>query len=84
VTLLSEVLKAECNIISVVDRSCVSWKWSSSESVKVMSALNPVRPNIQISGPSLIGSCGSLIFDLSGSSGSGGRSWKSLSMVVSI
>jgi len=81
VTLLSGVLKAEC--ISVVDRSCSSWQFSSSESVKVLSALNPLRPNIHISGPSLIGSCVSLIFDLLGSSGSGGRSWKSLSMSVS-
>jgi hypothetical protein len=74
------VLKARCT--SKVDPFCSSWALNDPQNVTVSPPLRAKLPVVVISLASEIGPCDDLIVDLSASSGSGGRLWKSVSLVV--
>lgn len=77
VTLLSNVIKAEC----LGTQTC-NPDFSVGNTVTAASPLNPVKPTVVINVPATIGSCADLIVDASGSLGFAGRAWKSVSWVV--
>jgi hypothetical protein len=77
VTLLSQRLKAACAPVGI---NCSSWKSNSEQILTIQKPKNPISPTVQLIAPSTIGPCTSFPVDLTGSGGSGGRSWKSLSV----
>lgn len=79
--LRSEVLKAKC-LSSRGD--CSHWPYSVSHNMTISAPLKPQTPVIVALMPSELGSCDDLLLDLSSSSGSGGRSWKSIDLKVSV
>lgn len=72
VTTPSRTLKTICTTSA---KRCLTWPFSPSMTVSVLPAAAPVKPTVVISAPAMIGKCASLTLDLSGSSGTGGRSW---------
>jgi hypothetical protein len=78
VTLRQSKLKAACPM----EANCASWTYTAQRSAVVLAPLNPVVPVVYISSPSVVGECDDLTLDLSGSSGTGGRKWKSIEFNV--
>ena len=72
--LKSNVLKAAC----ITGQSCSSYGFSSSQSVKVLAPLNPIRPSIVMSSSPAISACDDLLLDPTNAQGSGGRPWISV------
>jgi hypothetical protein len=82
IELKKSVLKARCT--SRTDPLCVSWPFSVPHNITVsvnLDMLSAVVVNLKI--PSELGACDDLSLDLSSSVGSGGRDWKSISLMVS-
>eukprot|EP00602_Paraphysomonas_sp_CaronLab_P009942 CAMPEP_0185035854 /NCGR_PEP_ID=MMETSP1103-20130426/27905_1 /TAXON_ID=36769 /ORGANISM="Paraphysomonas bandaiensis, Strain Caron Lab Isolate" /LENGTH=2281 /DNA_ID=CAMNT_0027573125 /DNA_START=277 /DNA_END=7122 /DNA_ORIENTATION=- len=77
-TLMTNTIKAKCTISA----GCSSWKYSPSTSVNILTALSPISPSVSIAGPTEIGACDALTFDIASSTGSGGRQWKSVTFSV--
>lgn len=73
-------VKSACT--SIADPTCKTWKSNSAQTVSVTAPSNILSPTIVVSIPSLLGSCDNLRIDLTGSTGSGGRNWKSFKLVV--
>jgi hypothetical protein len=76
------LLRAQCPSKS----DCSLWPASPSGTVTI-TAPSPALiflPSVTVSIPTELGACDDLLLDLSSSSGSGGREWKSLSFKVSI
>ena len=71
-------LKAHCPISA----DCSSWTYAVVTSVTISAPSKPIVPVVIISSPAIIGECDDLTLDLSGSSGSGGRQWKSVQFEV--
>jgi hypothetical protein len=74
------VLKARCT--SVLDPSCSSWRSNDPQNSTISAPSRVITPMVTLWIASEIGSCDDLIVDLSSSSGSGGRLWKSVSFLV--
>jgi hypothetical protein len=74
------VLKARCT--STVDRSCSSWRSNDSQNSTIFAPSVAMTPVVTMWLASVIGPCDDLIVDLTSSSGSGGRLWKSVSFTV--
>ena len=55
---------------------------ASDFSVLISTADSPVSPVVSISSPSTVGSCDDFVLDISSSSGSGGRAWRSVTIIV--
>ena len=79
-TLLPNVLRSQCP--SLVPNACSNFQYNSLQIVRVGRPENAVAPVVSISSPQQIGSCSDWVIDLSGSSGSGGRSWMSVTFRV--
>jgi hypothetical protein len=81
-------IKAACvvnhnNQCSNYDRWPVTNTTATPAGMKLVISLNPVLPTIVISTPSKLSwNCSSLIMDLTGSYGNGGRSWRNMSIVA--
>ena len=73
------IVKAACK--PALD--CSKWKTMPKSVVQLLAPSNPTLPNVVISTPASIGACDSLVLDLSGSHGSGGRPWDSITFSVS-
>jgi hypothetical protein len=71
------VLKARCT--SRVDLTCSSWKSNDPQNVTISVPPIVKSPLVVVSMASELGPCDDLVVDLSSSSGSGGRPWKSVS-----
>jgi hypothetical protein len=74
------VLKARCT--SKIDPFCSSWKSNDLQNVTISSPDEVLSPVVAVSMASEIGPCDDLNIDLTSSSGSGGRLWKSFSVKV--
>jgi hypothetical protein len=74
------VLKARCT--SHVDPSCTKWDTNDLQSISITRPSVVMSPSVVILFPSELGPCDSLIVDLTASSGSGGRVWKSILFVA--
>jgi hypothetical protein len=57
--------------------------YSSAQSIDILPPTVPVNPVVVINSPTISSHCQDLNIDLSSSSGSGGRLWRSVSVVVS-
>jgi hypothetical protein len=57
-----------------------SWQNVSRTSLTIDTADSPVVPSVSIIAPKVIGSCQSLVIDITSSTGSGGRSWSNTSI----
>jgi hypothetical protein len=69
--------------LSCSGRNCVSNGLSAvPKSLVIQAPAAPVSPTITIGVPSALGQCSSLLLDLSGSLGSGGREWRNVSVHV--
>jgi hypothetical protein len=76
------VLKAQCQKEGA---NCDRRLWpasSTSVTVTVAAALSAIAPSVVLSAPDTVGQCDSLVLDISASSGSGGRPWKSRTIAV--
>jgi hypothetical protein len=70
--------------ISCAVSNCISNGLSASPKLLVIQApASPVVPTITVRMPSSLGQCSSLLLDLSGSLGSGGREWRNVSVRAS-
>jgi hypothetical protein len=76
------VLKARCKTTSLVDPSCSSWRSNSPQNTTISAPSVVQTPIVNLVIASEIGPCDDLVVDLTSSSGSGGRLWKSASFVV--
>jgi hypothetical protein len=79
VRLLSGVLRAECESAG---SSCSIRQYASTAVVTAVAPNAALTPIVSISAPSVVGVCDSLMLDLSGSSGSGGRPWTQVTVTV--
>jgi hypothetical protein len=79
ITLLPNVLRSQC---LQTNELCLSYPTSQAQQCLVAAPEVPVVPIVSMVGSSEIGFLDELHFDISASSGSGGRSWKSVSVVV--
>lgn len=77
ITLRSNVLKAACT-----SDDCSSWSYVSSTTVAVQAPAVVLVPTVSIISSSSLGRCDNMSVDLSGSAGSGGREWESISFSV--
>ena len=73
ITLRSGILGAKCFIAD-----CSGWAQSSTQSISIATAQSPVTPAVSMSGADELGPCDDVALDISGSSGTGGRSWASV------
>jgi hypothetical protein len=70
--------------LSCSGSNCVSNGLSaSSKSLVIQAPAAPITPTVTIRMPSVLGQCSSLLLDLSGSLGSGGREWSNVSVRAS-
>ncbi|CAM9156743.1 unnamed protein product, partial [Ectocarpus fasciculatus] len=75
------LVRAFCG--AAVDVSfCAQWTASPRSTVAVARPVSPPVPAVVLSTPSLIGSCDNMIVNFVGSTGSGGRVWKSAVVTV--
>ena len=74
ITLLNFKIKAACTVTQIIS-NCSNWSYSNSKTISILSPLNPINPNVIISGPNSIGSCLNLQLILTSSTGNGGRPW---------
>jgi hypothetical protein len=81
ITLLPSILRSRCQDPRLED--CTSYPTSPSQQCTILSPTTPIVPVVEFPSPSIIGSRDSFVFDLSASSGSGGRSWEKVSVFVS-
>jgi hypothetical protein len=82
ITLLANKLRALCTVSNCVTTWGSAWVYASRQSVTVSAPSSPVTPSVLINAPTVIGQCDSLTIDVTGSTGSGGRSWASISFAV--
>ncbi len=76
IVLHSRAIKAACPILTeLVKSNCSNWKYAPSHNVSIIGAFNPIAPRVIISTSTRLSACDSLVLDLTGSSGSGGRRW---------
>ena len=86
IVLSSAALKPKCTLSigaaaasasAAAAGGCSNWTATTPVGSKtiITAPSMPTNPSVVISAPSVIGSCDSLLFDLSGSSGSAGRGW---------
>jgi hypothetical protein len=80
ISLKSGALKARCT--SILDPSCSTWSSNSFQNTSILSPKATSPPDVSVSIPNEIGPCDNLMVDLTASSGSGGRIWKSFSVVA--
>lgn len=73
-------LKAKCT--SKVDPLCSQWLLNDPDNSSVNVPRSRAVPIVAFSVPSSIGACDDLVLDLTASSGSGGRPWKSVIFLV--
>jgi hypothetical protein len=86
ISVLSGLLRAECSTQanSISPSNCSKWKSvSSTESVEISRPVQLDVPVVMIRSPSVVNPCDSVILDLTSSTGSGGRDWRSSEIVVS-
>lgn len=85
IILKNGVLKAKCiePTSGVLAVSCRNWTFSSRNNVTVQAPATPILPQVSVIAPSQIGPCDSLVVDVTGSRGSGGRPFVSCSLLVS-
>jgi hypothetical protein len=81
VQLTSRTLRAQCRQLSSGPQ-CSQWDYSQTTSVVVAKPANPLPPSLAIVSPAAVGPCDDLSLDLSGSRGSGGRSFVSVKFSV--
>eukprot|EP01036_Dinobryon_divergens_P024404 gene24404-32851_t len=62
--------------------NCTTWPKATPAVVTVRRPLVPIKPNVVISAPFMIGSCDNLTIDLTLSYGNGGRSWTAVRIRV--
>jgi len=85
--LRNSTIRAKCQILSNnnnnnFNKPCNEWKSSSSTIISISPPSQILLPIVSIVSPHTIGSCDSLSIDLSGSKGSGGRSFLNVSFEV--
>jgi hypothetical protein len=89
VTVLPNLLRAACPPTLLASargvKYCKSWNITKSSSVSIAMTLSPTAPVVSISSPGVIGSCDSLVIDVTESTGNGGRKWaySNVSLAVS-
>jgi hypothetical protein len=76
------VVKARCEAVIGVCSSYADWKTAPTTAVVIQGPASAVVPSVAISAPSVLGSCDSLALDASGSTGSGGRAWDSVTVTT--
>jgi Na+-transporting methylmalonyl-CoA/oxaloacetate decarboxylase gamma subunit len=76
----SGVWKARCT--SKVDPTCSNWRSNDFQNSTISVPSVVKTPLVTMSMASTIGPCDDLVVDLTSSSGSGGRSWRSVSFLV--
>lgn len=75
------ILKARC---LVSNSDCFDWKWNDPQNITISEPDISKSPEVKLSTSNKIGLCDNLFVDISGSTGSGGRSWKSISISISL
>jgi hypothetical protein len=78
--LLPSTVKAACTTDS---STCALWDYASAQSVVIGLPSSSLVPVVSISVPAVVSYCSNVVLDLSSSTGSGGRNWKSKSFQVS-
>ena len=82
VKLFAGTVKARCEVRSSVSL-CSSWAFSDpAATVLVRAPPTPSAPIVSIVAAAVVGPCDSLLVDISGSTGSGGRSFQSIEFLV--
>ena len=81
-TLLPNSTKAKCQGVDITVHSCDDWEYSMSTSISIKSPENVIPPQVSIVAPASIGPCDSLLLDLTGSTGAGGRPFTYISITV--
>eukprot|EP01033_Poteriospumella_lacustris_P012062 gene12063-8618_t len=61
-----------------------SWATAAAANVTFTAPAAPTSPQVQISAPSVLGSCASYALDVSASTGNGGRGWQSAQVRVGV
>jgi hypothetical protein len=81
VTVLGSVLRAACPS-TATKAMCAGYATVTATTMPILVPLSPARPVVLFSAPSVLGTCDSLVLDLSGSTGAAGRSWTTISFTV--
>ena len=74
ISLKANKVKAAC----IAPADCTAYEFSPKQSTLVLTADNPVAPTVSIRTVGVASACDDFIIDPTGSSGHGGRSWKSV------
>ncbi len=74
ITLQANKIKAAC----IAPADCTGYAFSPLQSTLVLTADNPVTPTVSLRTVEVASACDDFIIDPTGSSGHGGRSWKSV------
>ena len=80
VTLLPDVLQAKCDGLDA--SNCNGWQYSSSSATRILSPAHANPPHVSIVAPASVGPCDDLVFDMTGSTGAGGRPFTTISITV--
>jgi hypothetical protein len=81
ILLKAGTVKAKCKVLNS-GPECALWASAATSSVLVQAPNKPIAPLVSIVAPSVLGPCDDLVLDLSGSRGSGGRSFQSVRFAV--
>ena len=82
ISVKSNKLKARCKVLQNGGPSCDKWGFMPGTSIALQAPNSPVIPTVSVVGPKQIGPCDKLPLDISGSRGSGGRSFASVTFHV--
>jgi hypothetical protein len=80
ISLLPDILRSRC---ADTQQVCTSYPTSPSQQCTILLPDTPIVPVVEFQSPSVIGSRDNFLFDISTSSGSGGRSWNQVFVDVS-
>jgi hypothetical protein len=78
--LVGDTFNMTAGLLTASCPATLTCAFAPKSSTKILGTTNPVQPKITLKIPSSISTCSSFTIDLSTSSGSGGRQWKSVSV----
>jgi hypothetical protein len=79
ISLHGDLVRAACPS-GVATSVCKGFSAAASATVVIAAPTSPIVPRVKVSLPNTIGACNSLKLDISGSTGSGGRTWASVNI----
>ena len=78
----ANTMRAKCQVLQNGGPLCSEWEYALPSNATIIAPSNPIAPLVSLVAPKQIGPCDNLFLDLTGSSGSGGRPFSTISLTA--